>query len=267
MKKETTMRAPEDAAREIAIRVGKSERGFVTMAREELRDAFEIQKLTENQSEIVTQALSALGLFAFPHPYFAKRSLRIYDTKHRLGAIALAITAVDDTVDTPLRRAADTFAREENGKDLRSDDVPWIDAFWILLQLVTGRQPGGWTDLKDDRHSSMLARELAESLGLSDGVTDSASMLRIATAVCSVRLRSVAWSAADFIDDPTDATDGTGLAQALTKRDRVAREEHANVLVAAARLIRSHADIPTTRIELGRLGMWRQRDTTNGGDT
>jgi hypothetical protein len=110
----------------------------------------------------------------------------------------------------------------------------------------------------------MLARELAESLGLPEGVTDSASMLRIATAVCSVRLRSVAWRAMDFFDDPTNAADGAEIAQALTNRDRVAREEHKNVVAAAARLILARVEIPTTRIELGRLGMWRQRDMRTG---
>lgn len=261
------MRTPEEGAREIAARIRKTGRGFITMTRDELRSAFEIQKFTENQAEAVRGALGEQELFAYPHPYHATRSLRIYDTNHRLGAIAVAIIAVDHAVDTPLRSAADSFAREESGKDLRSDDVPWIDAFWMLLQLVTGREPSGWMDLKDDRHSSMLARELAESLGLPEGVTDTPWMLGIATAVCSVRLRSAPWNAADFVDEGTDADEGAGLAHALTNRDRVAREEHKNVVAAAARLVLAGAKTPTTRIELGRLGMWRQRDTKNGEGT
>ncbi len=186
----------ESAAVAVAERVRTNKRGFLTMRREELRDAFGIGRFTEAQSDGVCEALARQHVLVHPHPRSGEPSLRLYDRKHSLGRVAESILIPGEMPETPLRDAAKLFAREHAGRDLRSDDVVWISAFDVLLQVVLGRPPEGWEDLNDDRHPSQLAREIGHALGLPAGVTDQTSTLRIAAAVCALRPRGRRWTVA-----------------------------------------------------------------------
>jgi hypothetical protein len=249
----------EEAARSIFSRLKASGRGFLSIRKDELREAFGIGRLTEQQSDLIVEALEAAQVYVYPHPYWSGSTVRLYDRKHPLGDLAISVAEPDRTTDAPLRRAAETFARERAGKDLRSEDVPWTEAFEIFLQLVTGREPDGWEDLKDQRHGSMLARELAGALGLEPSLADSSTVVKLAAAVCCLRPKATRWNAADLSTDP-ESSYAMDLVSALDARDRRVREELDRALRAAALVLLAGKEIPSTQVELGTLGLRRRRE-------
>jgi hypothetical protein len=249
----------EDAASRIAARVRAVGRGFLTMRREELRDLFDIGKFTEAQAERAVEALHDVGIHVFPHPFDSYTTLRLYDHRHPLGEIAHAVIDPNSSTDAPLRRAADTFARERAGKEIRSDDVPWLEAFQLYLLLVLGREPEGWEDLKDDRPSSLLARELAVALGFPEELSDGPSIVGIASAGVAIRPRTRRWRPEDFATSANGASNVGDFVGTLETRDRRVKEDYERVLHTAARLLLDGREVPTTQVELGLLGMRRRR--------
>ena len=84
----------DDAARVIALKVKAAGRGFLTIRRDELRDAFGIGRFTEGQSEATMEALGRLGVFVYPHLFVAGPTVRLYDQKHPIAGIAEAVYAL-----------------------------------------------------------------------------------------------------------------------------------------------------------------------------
>jgi hypothetical protein len=251
----------DDAAVTLAARLRATGQGFLTMRRDELRDAFGIGRLTEGQSQSVVEALNRQGVVSIPHPFASGPTLRLYDEQHPIGDIAWAIVRPDSIPDSPLRRAADAFTRQNAGRDLRSDDVPWPLAFDVFLQVVLGRDLDDWEELRDDRHPSELARTLATALGFQPGLADQPSTLRIAAATCSIRPRRRSWVASEFVleGDPTAAAQP--LLEALATAHRRQKDEHERVLQQAARLLLGSGEIPNHPVELGLLGLRYRRES------
>lgn len=249
----------EDVAKSISSRVRATGRGFLTLRKDELREAFGVGRLTESQADQIDDALEDAGVYVFPHPYVSGATLRLYDHKHPIGELAVAVAEPENTTDAPLRRAADSFARERAGRDLRSEDVSWLEALEIFLQLVMGREPQGWEDLRDQRHGSMLARELAAALDLEPAVAESPTVIKLAAAVCCLRPKARGWNAADLATDP-ESSYAAELVTILDARDRRVREELDRALRAAARVLLDGKEIPGAQVELGTLGMRRRRE-------
>jgi hypothetical protein len=225
-----------------------------------LREAFGIGRLTEGQSEAVSEALGRVGVFAFPHPFASGPSLRLYDKKHPVASVAEAITQPDVVPETPLRRAAEAFARESAGRDLRSDDAPWLTVFDLFLQIVQGRDPDGWEEMRDDRHPSELAKELGIALGLERRVAELPSTIRLAAAVNSFRPRQRKWRAGDFTAPDEAESALHAFADDLASVNRHLRDEHDRLLRHAALLLVRAAEIPTGPVELGLLGLRYRRE-------
>ncbi len=249
----------DEAAKTVASRLKASGRGFLSIRKDELREAFGIGRLTEAQSDMIVQALEEAHVYVYPHPYWSGQTLRLYDRKHPLGDLAIAVAEPDRTTDAPLRRAAETFARERAGKDLRSEDVSWLEAFDLFLQLATGREPEGWEDLNDQRHGTVLARELAGALGVEQSLAESSTVIMTAAAVCSLRPRTRRWNAAEMSTAPESAY-AMELVSVLDSRDRRLREELDRALRAAARVVLEGKEIPAAQVELGTLGLRRRRE-------
>src|SRR5713101_4810415 len=93
--KEAVTMTFDEAAVTVAARVRTTGRGFLTMRREDLREAFGIGKFTEGQATAVCEALGRQGLFVYPHPYASGATLRLYDQKHSVAAVAEAIARPD----------------------------------------------------------------------------------------------------------------------------------------------------------------------------
>lgn len=255
----------ESAATAVAERVRSTKRGFLTMRREELREAFGIGRFTEQQSDAIWDALYAQGLLVHPHPFINLPMLRLYDRKHSVGQIAESILAPGEMPDTPLRNAAQMFARVHAGRDLRSDDVAWISAFDLLLQVVLGRPPEGWEDLNDDRHPSQLAREIGHALGLPTGVTDQAATLRLAAAVCALRPRSRRWTVAELSSAPAAEAPTAAFLGHVRAAHLSLQTEHEHLLRQAAQLLLGREDVPEVPVELGLLGLRFRREDEEGG--
>lgn len=250
----------DEAAMPVAARVRASGCGFLTMRREELREAFGIGKFTERQATEVCEALGRQGIFVHPHPYESGPTLRLYDQKHPVGAIAETVARPDELPETSLRRTAEVFARETAGRDLRSDDAPWLVVFELFLHLVLGREPDDWEDLRDDRHPSELARELALALGFAQSIAEAHSTLRIAAAIGAFRPRRRPWLAKELTGP--DGADVTLLAfvDGLAAANRRLREEHERLLRQAARLLLRADAIPDKPVELGLIGLRYRRE-------
>ena len=250
----------EETAQQLAARIRAGGRGFLTLRREELRDLFGIGKFTDAQATRVVDALEEFGIQVFPPPSWNISTLRVYDARHPLGEIAHAVIDTETSTDAALRRAADSFARDKAGQELRSDDVPWTEAFHLFLLLVLGRDPEGWEDVRDDRHGSMLARDLAVALGLPPQDAAESWMVRVAASIVPLRPRTRRWRADDFANPRDVGMLASDLLGALESRDRRMKEEHDRVIRAAGRLVLGGKDIPDVQVELGLLGMRRRRE-------
>jgi hypothetical protein len=233
----------------------------MTIRRDELRDAFDIGRLTPAQSEAVCEALGRQGVFVFPAPVQNGHTLRLYDQRHPIAGLAEAVTKPDAIPETALRRAAEVFAREHAGRELRSDDAPWLTVFDVFLQIALGREPDGWEELRDDRHPTELARELAVALGFTADVASRPSTLRLSAAVCAFRTRTKAWLASDLAaPDDTEAA-VLPLIDALAAAGRRVRDDHDRLLRQAARLLLRSDEIPSRPVELGMLGLRYRRES------
>jgi hypothetical protein len=255
----------EEAAVQVASRVRMGGRGFLTLRRDELREAFSIGKFTEGQATAVCEALGRQGVFVHPHPYSSGPTLRLYDQKHPVAALAEAITSPDSIPETPLRNAAEIFARETAGRALRSDDAPWLVVFDLFLQILIGREPEGWEDLRDDRHPSELARELAIALGLGAAVAERPSTMHVASAVCAFRSRRRQWLAQDFIGPEDTEAAVLPLIDSIVAANRRLRDDHDKLLRQVARLLLHAEEVPGRSVEVGLLGLRFRREASRGG--
>jgi hypothetical protein len=253
----------DEAGEALAQRVRATGRGYLTMRREELREVFGIGRLTEGQSNAACEALGRQGLFVFPHPFESGPVLRLYDQKHLMAGVAEAVARPDAIPDTPLRRAAEIFARESAGRDLRSDDAPWLLVFDLFLQVVLGREPEGWEDLRDDRHPSELARELATALGFPPTLSAEPSTLRLAAAVCSFRPRRRQWLVSELLGVGGHEAAILPLIDGLASANRRLRDEHERLLQQAARLLLGVDELPSRPVELGIHGLRFRREDVN----
>ena len=255
----------DDAAIGLATRVRATGRGFLTMRREEVREAFDIGRLTEGQSNAVCEALGRQGVYVFPHPFESGPSLRLYQQDHPVARIAEAVTRPDMIPETALRHAAEVFARENAGRDLRSDDAPWLPVFDMFLQLVLGREPEGWEEMRDDRPRSELAAEVGTALGFLPGVSSAPSTLRRAAAICAFRPRTRYWTAPELTGPSDNSAAVLPLLDSLHAANRHLAEEHDRLLRQAARLFLQSEEIPMRSVELGRIGLrYRREDAERG---
>lgn len=251
----------DEAATALATRVRSTGKGFLTMRRDELRDAFDIGRLTPGQSEAICESLGRQGVYVFPNPVQNGHTLRLYDQRHPIAGLAEAVSQPDAIPETALRHAAEVFAREHAGRELRSDDAPWLTVFDVFLQIALGREPQGWEELRDDRHPTELARELAVALGFAADVASRSSTLRLAAAVCAFRTRTRGWLASELAG-PDDAEAAVlPLTDALAAAGRRLHDDHDRLLRQAARLLLRSDEIPVQQVELGLLGLRYRRET------
>jgi hypothetical protein len=250
----------DEAARSIAHRVRASGQGFLSVRRDELRELFGIGRLTAGQSGALTEALHQQAIYIHPNPVDSYATLRLYDRNHPIAAIAEAVIETDSVPETALREAAEMIARESAGRDLRSDDVPWLTAFSLFLRLVLGRDHDDWEELHDERHRSELARTVASALGLAPQFADHPSTARLAGAVNAFEPKPRRWVAADFLG-PTDApAAAAGLVDQLLRAKERLEAEHEQLLRSAARILLQSDEIPTRHVELGLLGLRYRRE-------
>jgi len=166
----------------------------------------------------------------------------------------MAVAYSQDVSERALVDVVKLYARANAGKDRRSDDVPWLSALDVFLQVVIGKPPDGWEDLDDDREPFQLRDALAESLRLqTDIVDDKETLRRIAGAVCACRPHRYRWDGAP-----------AGLGTALSEAARKQKESFDSILREAARHLLDGGEIPTRNVELGRLGL-RYRHEAKGG--
>jgi len=231
--------------------------GFLTITRDELRSRFGIGRLTPGQAGELETTLyeHSMAIWPPPHLYETGNTVRVYDIESEIGKIAFAVLFPHDVSEKALADAVRLHNRANAGKDRRSDDVPWLQAFDVFLQLVIGRPPEGWEDLEDDREPYQLRRELARSLGLPDDLEEEREVetVRIAGAVCACRPHRTRWEGAP-----------PGLAAALTDAARRQKEIFDRVLREAAEHLLGGADIPSHNVELGRLGLRYRREAEGG---
>jgi len=239
--------AAEDMKREM-----RAHGGFLTMKRDALRERFGIGKLKAGISGELQAMLFEHGIIVHPDPYQQGTSLRVYDLESDIGKLAQAIVYPQDVPETAIVDAADLYARANAGKDRRSDDVPWLSAFDVFLQLLIGRPPEGWEDLEDDREPYQLVDALAESLGLPAGVAHAKETRGIAGAVCAYRPHGQ-WESAR-----------PGLGAALADAARKQKDIFDEVLREAAKHLLGGPEIPSRDVELGRLGLRYRREAQGG---
>jgi hypothetical protein len=228
--------------------------GFLTMQKDMLRERFGIGRLAEKITQELLDTLEEHGMTVFPHPYYMEgTSLRVYDVESEVGKIALAVANPQGVTERALLDVVKLYSRANAGIDRRSDDVPWLSAFDVFLQVVIGRPPEGWEDLDDDREPFQLVAELARSLELAADIVHKPETVRLAGAVCACRPRSPRWEAAP-------PALGTALADAARDHNVI----FDGVLREAARHLLGGAEIPPRNVELGRLGLRYRREATGG---
>jgi hypothetical protein len=194
------------------------------------------------------------AMIVCPHPYDADgNTLRVYDIESEIGKIAWAVTDPQATSERALVDAVNLHARANAGKDRRSDDIPWLAALDVFLQVVIGKPPEGWEDLEDDRETYQLVAALADSLDLPTDVADARETARVAGAVCACRPHKLRWDGAP-----------SGLAAALAEAARKQKEIFERVLQEAAKHLLGGAEIPSHNVELGRLGLRYRREAQGG---
>lgn len=250
----------DEAAGIVAQRVKLTRLGFTSMRREDFRAAFQVGRLTEGQSAGICDALARRGIIVFPHPFDGSPMLRLYDQSHPLGSVAEAVIRPDAMPETALRRAAEVFERESAGRDLRSDDAPWLAVFDLFLQTALAREPTAWEDLRDDRHPVELARDLALALGIAADCASRASTLQLAAAVGAFRPRASLPLARQVTGSAEDPATAAPLLDALGGANRRLEAEYDRILKEAASLLLGRPDVPTTVVELGRLGLRYRRE-------
>ncbi|GEM_PF-2007191 len=246
----------------LARRVAASGTGFLTMRRDDLRATFGIGRISEGLAEQVFDALVQNGCLCYPHPFAQEPIVRVYSLNHPVGAAAHAVVFTGESTEAPLRRLAALHERAEAARAMRSADIPWIEAFDILLQLVLGRSPVGWEDVTDDRHGSTLARDLGLALELPVEILTENCVKRLAICVQTVRPRNCAFVPEDLAP-PSMLENATVLVEYL--RDRCAQMErtHQEVLRASAQLVLNGRPVPMKHVEVGLLGL--RRIATNEG--
>jgi hypothetical protein len=258
----------DESAAALALLVRATGRGFLTMRREDLRDAFEIGRFTEMQSEDVCEALGRMDIFIHPRPFGSGATLRLYDQKHPVAGIAEAVTRPDAIPETSLRTAAAVFAREKAGREHRSHDAPWMIVFDLFLQSVLGRELEEWEEMRDDRHPTELARELGVALHLGQGVTEHPATLKVAAAVCAFRPRRRRWTASELIGPADSEATVLPFVDGVTSANERLREEHERLLRQAARLLIHADEVPSSSVELGVLGLrYRREDGENRSES
>jgi hypothetical protein len=220
------------------------------MQRDKLKERFGLSKLAKNNSEDLLATLYQQGMIVLPHPYRVQgTTLRIYDVESEIGKIALAVDNPQDVPDTALKFAVELQKRAIDGKNRRSDDVQWLCAFDVFLQIVIRRPPEGWEILDDDCELHQLEAELAKILDLPDEIVHANETVRIAGSVCACRPRVSRWTGGP----PAIAA---SLEEALTKQ----RDIFDGVLRAAANHLLRKADIPSRKVKLGLLGLRYRRE-------
>lgn len=245
-----------EAAASLKRRVQQGGYGFLTIQKDELRAAFDIGALKEKNANELTTKLDEHRMCIIPHPYYdyyGGSTFRVYDLDHEIGRIARAVERPHENLDTALKDVSRLYDRERAAKDMRSDDVPWPLALDVFFQVLIGRAPEGWEDLRDDRHPRELAAELAASLELPAGLTDASETIRLAGAVCAQRPRGPRW------DGPSSA-----LSEAFIEADRKQKELFDRVLREAAKHLLAKDEVPTRSVELGRLGLRYRREAQGG---
>jgi hypothetical protein len=255
----------DESAAQMANQVRSRGRGFLTMRREELREQFGVGRWTPGQAAAACEALARQGIYVYPNPNEASGSVRLYDQKHPLGRIAEAVARPTEIPDSALNEAAQIFERERAGRDLRSDDLPWIQAFDLLLQVAIGREPEDWEDLRDDRPGAELARTLGEALGLRATVLGSPSFTHIASAVTAIRPRGRRWLAADLAHPDDGDAVAFPLLDAISATNRRLADEHTRLLELAARWALGKEQIPSNNVELGVLHLRYRRENARNG--
>lgn len=252
----------EDAAKQLAQHVRAGGHGFLTISKEQLRQRFEIGRLTDNLSEQIVEALDEVELTISPYPSAAGYNLRVYDLLHPLGAAALAVSSPDESTDAALLKLSDLVSRSHAAQALRSDDVPWLDALRLLLQLSLGREPDGWEDLRNDRHGSELARHIAAELGLDPSLPESPALVRLAALADCFRPLERTPSAAELLPPGVSELNAHGLLEVFGATQRRMAEQHAQLLAAIGRTLLHGAELPARQIEVGLLGLRRRRERT-----
>ncbi len=228
--------------------------GFLTMQKDSLRERFGIGKLAKNNSEDLLATLAEHGMIILPHPYYGTGwTFRIYDVESEIGKIARAVGDPQEVPETALVDVVKLCARANAGRDRRSDDVPWLVALDVFLQLVIGRAPEGWEDLDDDREPYQLVATLAASLQLPADIVDAKETVRIAGAVCACRPRGPWWEGAH-----------SALGAALAEAARKHKDIFDGVLREAAKHLLGGAQIPSREVEFGRLGLRYRREAQGG---
>lgn len=232
--------------------------GFISMVRNDLREAYGIGRLTERLGGLVNQSLEEHGLWAFPSPAYPSDVLRIYDLSHPVGRAARAVTHPDEMPDTPLREHARLLNRHAAGAELRSDDVPWLEALELLMELAIGHEPQGWEDVRDDRHGLQLARELAGALDLESTMPQEPSFLRIAAAMCADSRRRRSYEAQELVATSEGLPFARRLVEELAQRVEAIERSHYKALQLAAQAVLGGEHVPGNRVELGLLGLRRK---------
>lgn len=245
-------------ARQLAAQLRASGQGFLTMRRDELRDAFQVGRISANLAEQIDEALASVGIMISPPPGERSHSLRLYEQAHLVGQVAHSVLDPDASTDAPLRKLAALERRARAGRDLRSDDVPWLEAFDLLLQVATGREPQGWEELRDDRHGSTLAAELAEALALSPKIVTAAWFLRLACAVCVGRPTKLVLTPDALVGNPEAVSNAEAFIALVERRERLLRETHVQSIHAAAQTVLGKSEVPVFQVELGVLNLRRR---------
>lgn len=254
-----------EMARKLAERVRASGRGFLTLSKKELRSAFDVVNMTMNQASAIVDALAELEVEVFPHPYYAENTLRLYDRNHPLGKVAVAVFDPDGTTETPLKGIAEMMEREKASEDLKSDSVPWLEAFDLLLLASLGRESEAWEDPDYLRYPTLLARQLAEALGFPREWPAKPWFIYRAAALCSRRPRPARpWTAEGMVAPGAEESSlDQEFVEALADRDRNAGLEHQKVLRLAAQALLRDGPLPNGQVDLGLLGLRRRREVAD----
>jgi hypothetical protein len=144
-------------ARELALRLRTSGSVYERITKKELGELFSVGRFSEGLAQEVQDVLQEHGLACIPRVGDAN-VFNVFDWRHPIAKAALAIARPEDTSEGALVELVRVYQRYEQGKDLRSDDVPWIEAFDLFLQSVLYKPLRGWEDLRDDRHPAELAK-------------------------------------------------------------------------------------------------------------
>ncbi len=235
--------------------------GFLTIQRDALRERFNIGRLTQGISNDLVDKLSEHRMVVIPHPYSAQgntpsaqgNTLRVYDLDSEIGKIARAVAEPQTVSEKALLDTLELHTRANAGKDRRSDDVPWLTALDVFLQLFIGRPPEGWEDLDDQREPHQLVAALAEGLGLPAEIVNARATAAIAGAVCAYRPRRFRLEAAS-----------PDLNSALEEAGRRQQEIFDRLLREAAKHLLGRSEIPSHNVELGRLGLRYRREAQGG---